>query len=229
MKNKYRIEDDIVYIELNRKDGIKLETMIDLEDFNLANEFKSSWYSRYSKDTKSYYCVGSLNNTTIQLHRIIMNLNDPKLKIDHIYHNTLDNRKSQLRIVTHQENLFNYKDRKGYYWDKRANKWKATVYINGKQKYLGHFKTEEEARNIFENAKGICYGIGENKKSEEEISEFEKSIKKEPKGYYWHKQIKKYHSQIKINGKRKSLGLYDTEEEAKEAYLKAKKIIKRKN
>jgi hypothetical protein len=40
------------------------------------------------------------------------------------------------------------------------------------------------------------------------------------KGYYWHN--KKWQSRITLNGKTIHLGLYDIEEEAQNAYLKAK-------
>jgi hypothetical protein len=44
------------------------------------------------------------------------------------------------------------------------------------------------------------------------------------KGYCWHKQNKKWQSQIKIDGKTKSLGYFQTEQEAHQAYLDAKEI-----
>ena len=40
-------------------------------------------------------------------------------------------------------------------------------------------------------------------------------------GVSWHKQGKKWQAQIKINGRRHYLGLFDNEENAHEAYLKA--------
>jgi hypothetical protein len=42
------------------------------------------------------------------------------------------------------------------------------------------------------------------------------------KGYYFHKNKNKWQSQIRINEKRIYLGLFNTEEEAKNAYLIAK-------
>ena len=42
------------------------------------------------------------------------------------------------------------------------------------------------------------------------------------KGYTWCKRLNKYKAQIKINKKNHHIGLYDTPEEAREAYLNAK-------
>ena len=47
---------------------------------------------------------------------------------------------------------------------------------------------------------------------------------KRAKGYCWHKQNKKWMAQIHIDEKKKHLGCFKTEEEAREAYLKAKEI-----
>ena len=44
------------------------------------------------------------------------------------------------------------------------------------------------------------------------------------KGYYFNKQLKKYKAQIKINQKEIHLGYYNTKEEAREAYLRAKEV-----
>lgn len=48
--------------------------------------------------------------------------------------------------------------------------------------------------------------------------------RKSARGISWHKGAKKWQAIIGVNGKRKHLGYYDTEEEARQAYLKAKKI-----
>jgi hypothetical protein len=44
------------------------------------------------------------------------------------------------------------------------------------------------------------------------------------KGYHYNKRDKKYYSQIRIEGKPKYLGYYNTEQEARQSYLDAKKI-----
>lgn len=44
------------------------------------------------------------------------------------------------------------------------------------------------------------------------------------KGFTWDKQTNKYKAQIQLNSKSITLGRFDTPEEAREAYLKAKEI-----
>ncbi len=44
------------------------------------------------------------------------------------------------------------------------------------------------------------------------------------KGYYWSQKMKKWHAQIRLNGKSVHLGLYDLEADARNAYLEAKKL-----
>ena len=48
--------------------------------------------------------------------------------------------------------------------------------------------------------------------------------RKRAKGYCWHKQLQKWRAQIKVGTKLIHLGLYQTEDEARQAYLDAKKI-----
>ena len=72
--------------------------------------------------------------------------------IDHINNNSVDNRIENLRVITHQQNLFNTKS-KGYCWDKINNKWKAEITLNGKSKNLGRFSEEKDARQAYLTAK----------------------------------------------------------------------------
>jgi hypothetical protein len=72
--------------------------------------------------------------------------------IDHINRNPTDNRISNLRNVTQQHNNFN-KNCKGYSYNKQTKKYHAYIRLNGKQKYLGYFENEEEARQAYLEAK----------------------------------------------------------------------------
>jgi len=79
-------------------------------------------------------------------------------RIDHKDIDKTNNNIENLRVVTHQENGFN-RNCKGYYFDKKKQKWKAEICVNGKKKYLGRFNTEEEARQAYLEAKKIYHKI----------------------------------------------------------------------
>jgi len=101
-------------------------------------------------------------NTKIPVHNIVMDVPDGFL-VDHVNHNTLDNRKVNLRVCTKQENSFNKKKIescssrfKGVCWNKRKNKWQAEIKFNGKSYFLGYFGNENEAATIYnERAKSF--------------------------------------------------------------------------
>lgn len=97
-----------------------------------------------------------LNNklATIDMGRLILGLQKgDKRHTDHINHNALDNRRSNLRAITCQQNQFNRPDVKGYYWQKKAHKYHARIVINRKSIYLGLFGNEHDARNAYLKAK----------------------------------------------------------------------------
>jgi len=93
---------------------------------------------------------------SISTHRLIgeyfLQNFDPKLQIDHIDRNKLNNHISNLRCVTRGENSRNQNKRedcsskyKGVYLNKTTGKWVTSVYRNKKTFNLGSFHTEEDA------------------------------------------------------------------------------------
>ena len=79
--------------------------------------------------------------------------------IDHIDNNTINNKISNLRKVTQQQNCFNQTKTKGYSWNLIANKYQAKIRINGKLIHLGYFNDEQEAHQTYLNAKEIYHKI----------------------------------------------------------------------
>lgn len=74
-------------------------------------------------------------------------INPPRgMIVDHMNHNRLDNRKSNLRICTPTENRQNRIRRGSVGFDKRWNNWRVRIQYQGKEIFLGNFKTELEAR-----------------------------------------------------------------------------------
>lgn len=78
--------------------------VIDLEDAEKCRNYK--WFLSFDEVLNSFYVKTS--KYPYSLHRVIMDC--PKgFVVDHINHNTLDNRKENLRICTHAENMQNRK------------------------------------------------------------------------------------------------------------------------
>lgn len=108
---------------------------------------------------KCNYNLIKLNYKLFYRHRILgyaflnLDLEDEKQMIDHIDGNTINNDVRNLRRVTRQENAFNSHKAKGYSYDKIAKSFKTYIHINHKLIYLGHFKTEIEARMKYLSAK----------------------------------------------------------------------------
>ena len=92
----------------------------------------------------------------------------PQNHIDHINHQTDNNRIENLRDVTQSQNQWNGSDRtgtsqyKGVSWAKHANKWVAHITINGKKKHLGLFIIEEDAAKAYDRAALQHFGIYAN-------------------------------------------------------------------
>lgn len=121
--------------------------LVDNEDFLMLSEH--SWYIHKTTNPKNFYARTNVKGIkkNFYMHRMIMNF--PKGKeIDHINGNKLDNRKSNLRICTRQENgrNINYiKSTSGYRGVYKAKKrWKSTIKFNGKIIYIGSFKLKED-------------------------------------------------------------------------------------
>jgi hypothetical protein len=101
-------------------------------------------YDRVASLKWSVISSGYANNKTIGLmHRFI--LGAPKgMDVDHINGQTLDNRRSNLRICTRSENQRN-KPAAGVSFNKACRKWTAQIKINRKKIHLGVFHTRQEA------------------------------------------------------------------------------------
>lgn len=157
MKNKYKIDGDITTIYIRSKTYGDFQVLIDTEDLPKVKK-ASSWYVNWSIKPKSFYVVGCFidkngKQTRRHLHRLVLDIDDPKQLVDHINHNTLDNRKSKLRVVTSGENMQNGKIKKnntsgftGVSWDEKSKKWRAHIKVNRKSKDLGRFDDIEEAK-----------------------------------------------------------------------------------
>jgi len=77
--------------------------------------------------------------------------------IDHIDQTTNNNHISNLRVATKQQNNWNMKNVKGYYWKKSHKRYQAFINLNHKPIYLGLHNTKEEAHQAYLDAKKIYH------------------------------------------------------------------------
>jgi len=94
---------------------------------------------------------------TLYLSNLILG-KKKKYQIDHISGDTLDNRKSNLRFVTQQQNLMNKHLSKGYSHEKSSKLWHTYIGVKNKRINIGRFKTEKEAKEKRRQAELKYYG-----------------------------------------------------------------------
>ena len=145
LKRKYNTYD------LTREYGVGYtnnneEFYFDLEDYDLIKNY--CWILQHGY---VYAYVSGEEHHLISMHRLVMKAQDED-KVDHIFHNLNDNRKSKLRLTTHSQNLMNKSMGKnntsgviGVSWDSRNNDWVARITANSKNIHLGRYKNFQDA------------------------------------------------------------------------------------
>lgn len=162
MKNRYEIRDDITVIFLDRVVGT-VETIIDTEDLPLVAEFPNKWCAHNTKYSIRVLTRCRIDNPSLQvdyLHRVVARAPNG-LQVDHIDGNMLNNRKSNLRIVSNAENqqnktFDNYSPKSNYHgvhWDKRNNKWCVTIWAGGVKHWFGRHESLEYAKSLAKQAR----------------------------------------------------------------------------
>jgi hypothetical protein len=142
--------------------------LVDDEDYARVSALK--WNVQYDKTKDRWVAVrrGPVidgKSSTLMMHRFILGITDMTMEVDHIYHDTLDNRKSQLRVVTSSQNNQNrHKSKncsskyKGVCYVKRLKKWSGYITVDRKIKYLGLFLNEIDAAKEYNKMAIIHFG-----------------------------------------------------------------------
>lgn len=173
-------------------------TIVDAGDYEFLSQW--NWFSLndyYAARTKY---IGMFNGKpkriTIKMHQVLMNAPEG-FEIDHINGDGLDNRRSNLRICTHQQNIWNRRAQKGstskykgVSFQASTQYWKAYISIDGgKQKHLGCYLNEEGAARAYNKAAKKYHG------------EFARlnSVEGEPPSSLKHPVQYKYHDSRKVD------------------------------
>lgn len=128
--------------------------LVDGEDFHLLS--RHNWYLNGKG-----YAVTSIGGKHVRIHRFVFGKVPPSMVVDHINRNKLDNRRSNLRAVSHQENAWNSpvcegtdnvktKRTSNYVGIRRRNikgriKFEASATVSNKEVYIGKFDDEIDA------------------------------------------------------------------------------------
>lgn len=134
-----------------------MEVLIDALDAQILVDY--GWHLQISNSSRKWYVRGWEVKTgkKVLMHRLLTK--PPRaLVVDHINGNSLDNRRSNLRISTNAQNL----------WNRRAprsntsgfkgvapsgrNKWVAYINVNNEKIHLGTFLTKEDAALAYNKA-----------------------------------------------------------------------------
>lgn len=158
-KNKATFNNGICKLELyDKKNNVIDHFIIDEENYDKIKPY------RWGLAAEGY--IGARltknDNSRTYLHRFILDTNC--VQVDHANGDKLDNRKSNLREVTHSENFQNQMKRqtyagkpttsiyKGVSLARKTGKWTAQIGVYGKPIVLGRFKNEVDAAHAYNKA-----------------------------------------------------------------------------
>jgi hypothetical protein len=128
--------------------------LVDADDYGALKGF--NWYFCKGYALRERKLAGK--RYRIYMHRALVDA-PSGMMVDHINHDTLDNRRSNLRLATVNENgrnmrlpSHNSSGFKGVCWDKPRGKWKAYIHVNDKIVNLGRYEVMGDAVAAYDAA-----------------------------------------------------------------------------
>lgn len=138
--------------------------LVDDSDYEWLSSLKWRAHNPSGRERRSFYALTGYKG--VAMHRMITNCPNG-LHVDHINGDSLDNRRSNLRVCTPKENNRNRravisKRSKSKYLgvdlDRAGKKWVARIGVNYKKFHLGTFTSEEEAARIYDIHARAAFG-----------------------------------------------------------------------
>lgn len=146
---------------------------VDDADFEFLNQWKwyfiKDGYAVRSDYSNVYISInGHRSPRQVKMHRLIMG--EPEgLEVDHISGDKLDNRRSNIRVASKNQNQQNARVAKnnrsgfkGVSWNNQVKKWRAClqVQIDGRRKtvYLGHYDRPIDGARAYNLAASEYFG-----------------------------------------------------------------------
>lgn len=148
-RNEYHIKEDVTYIDLYDKQcNVIAQVIIDTEDLDKVK------YTKWKLSSSGYAMnTPKFSGAIKHMSRVILGTDQ---YVDHINHNTLDNRKCNLRVVTKSQNQMNA-NYKGVY-ERKNGMFESRIKIHQRSIFLGNYVFEEEALFARWYAETILFG-----------------------------------------------------------------------
>jgi hypothetical protein len=170
--NEFILKDDHAIMLVPYKNKI-IETKIDLDKVDKVKNFPYTWANKLARTNKCDYIFATVYNgiidgkpkyTATQLARFLLDV-DERVCVDHINHDTLDNRISNLRILPYNKNSQHRKTKNsnntsGYRnvsYIKSEDKYVVQLQINSRNTRLGKFDDVHEAGKFAEEMRQKYY------------------------------------------------------------------------
>lgn len=139
--------------------------IVDDSDYELLNGYKWCCDSKnYAMRSEKRSETGRQKRSVVYMHRVIMKAKKG-VQVDHINGDSLDNRKTNLRLASHSENMRNRKLQKnnttgykGVWYNKKRQKYIATIKTNGQSRTIKSADTALEAAEAYNKRALELYG-----------------------------------------------------------------------
>lgn len=126
--------------------------LVDDENFDWLNQWK--WSISHTYASRTMY---KPSKKSIRMHQLVLKVKKGQI-IDHINHNTLDNRWENLRVCSAKENQYNSSIRKTNKTGFKgvsihsSGKYEARIGVNGRKLHLGLFLKAKDAAKVYSQA-----------------------------------------------------------------------------
>lgn len=146
--------------------------LVDDEDYSKVSLYRWQALEKRRKDGTVYgvYARQTRRDGTKTihrlLHRVLLDISDPAIQVDHHDGDGLNNQRDNLRVSTNQQNQSNRRKRtrtssqyKGVSLHKPYGKWKSQISTDGEHRYLGLFESEIAAASRYDEAAREHFGV----------------------------------------------------------------------
>ena len=139
--------------------GAPMPIQVDEQDFGFVIRYDWMIHKSNNRSYETYYALTKIDGKTVHMHNLLLPAYDSNLTVDHIDHDGLNNRMSNLRLVTQSQNCMRRRKRtdssskyKGVSWSVSRGKWCACIQYSGHHINLGRFDCEEDAARAYDKA-----------------------------------------------------------------------------